>query len=667
MPYPHLFSEWQIRNTMIPNRVVFAPTCPTWVANPYDGVFTDQAVAYYEERAKGGCGLIIIGGTVIHPSAMYSPFLFPGLWDDRQIDGLAAVADAVHKHGCRLAVQLLHVGLRASAVLKTDPAYDFEAQWYMVAPSQVPPGEYPNAPMPKELEEHEIEEILGWYESAARRAVAAGLDGVEFHMSHGYLPWQFLSPLYNHRTDRWGGSYENRLRFPIEAMTRIRAAIGDEPFMGYRINSTSFWPGDLELEDIQRIVGDLERECDVDFVDLSAGVHHSYIHTPMTYEDGWEREYTRAVKTVSTKPVLLVGRITRPEVAEELLESGDADAILLARQMFADAEWAAKAREGKEDDIRRCVAANYCWRAVIRGGRVQCIYNPEVGRERQWGAGTLDRAADGKRVLVVGAGPAGLEYARIAAARGHEVVVLEREDEVGGHVRSFSKLPGRAPFYGIAAWLDKQARGNGAEIRVATEASAADAEGFDHVVVATGARYSADGFQGQTAGPLPGWDSGRCVAWDAVALGKESPGGNVLVIDDLQDAAAPLTAIKLAEEGSSVRLVTRWPMFGMETIPEVYFIWIQSRLYESGVQMTTDHFVEQIDGNRVTLFNVYQPAAKLEVDADWVVMATGRRSENELYHVLREQNASVEMIGDAIAPRGTYEAVYEGHRAARKL
>jgi len=667
MPYPHLFSEWQIRNTMIPNRVVFAPTCPTWVANPYDGVFTDQAVAYYEERAKGGCGLIIIGGTVIHPSAMYSPFLFPGLWDDRQIDGLAAVADAVHKHGCRLAVQLLHVGLRASAVLKTDPAYDFEAQWYMVAPSQVPPGEYPNAPMPKELEEHEIEEILGWYESAARRAVAAGLDGVEFHMSHGYLPWQFLSPLYNHRTDRWGGSYENRLRFPIEAMTRIRAAIGTEPFMGYRINSTSFWPGDLELEDIQRIVGDLERECDVDFVDLSAGVHHSYIHTPMTYEDGWEREYTRAVKTVSTKPVLLVGRITRPEVAEELLESGDADAILLARQMFADAEWAAKAREGKEDDIRRCVAANYCWRAVIRGGRVQCIYNPEVGRERQWGAGTLDRAADGKRVLVVGAGPAGLEYARIAAARGHEVVVLEREDEVGGHVRSFSKLPGRAPFYGIAAWLDKQARGNGAEIRVATEASAADAEGFDHVVVATGARYSADGFQGQTAGPLPGWDSGRCVAWDAVALGKESPGGNVLVIDDLQDAAAPLTAIKLAEEGSSVRLVTRWPMFGMETIPEVYFIWIQSRLYESGVQMTTDHFVEQIDGNRVTLFNVYQPAAKLEVDADWVVMATGRRSENELYHVLREQNASVEMIGDAIAPRGTYEAVYEGHRAARKL
>jgi 2,4-dienoyl-CoA reductase-like NADH-dependent reductase (Old Yellow Enzyme family) len=167
-------------------------------------------------------------------------------------------------------------------VLKKDPAYDFDAEWYLVAPSQVPPGEYPNAPMPKELEEHEIEEILAAFESSARRAIAAGLDGVEFHMSHGYLPWQFLSPLYNHRADRWGGSYENRLRFPLEALHRIRAAIGDEPFLGYRINSTSFWPGDLEMDDVKRIVVDLETQADVDYVNLSAGVHHSFIHTPMT-------------------------------------------------------------------------------------------------------------------------------------------------------------------------------------------------------------------------------------------------------------------------------------------------------------------------------------------------------------------------------------------------
>jgi thioredoxin reductase len=387
----------------------------------------------------------------------------------------------------------------------------------------------------------------------------------------------------------------------------------------------------------------------------------------MTYEDGWEREYTRAVKKVSSKPVLLVGRITRPEVAEELLAAGDADAILLARQLFADAEWAAKARDGHEEDIRRCVAANYCWRSVIRGGRVQCVYNPTVGRERAWGAGTLDRAPTPKRVLVAGAGPAGLEYARVAAARGHEVIVCERNEEVGGHVRAFAALPGRGPFGDIADWLAQQAGSNGADIRTSAVIDENHAAGFDHVVVATGSRYRADGFQGQTAGSLPGYQTGKCVSWDDAVLGRVEPDGNVLVIDDLQDAAAPLTAVKLAEAGADVRLVTRWPMFGMETIPEVYFIWIQSRLYEAGVELTTDHFVREIAGSRVTLFNVYVPEKTLEVDADWIVMATGRSSENGLYHALRAREQSVEMIGDAVAPRTTYEAVYEGHRQARKL
>lgn len=670
-PYPRLFSEWQIRSTTVSNRIVFAPTCPTWVADPYEGVFTDQAVAYYEERAKGGCGLIIIGGTIIHREALYSEFIFPGLWDDKQIAGLAKVADAVHKHGCKLACQLLHVGLRAMPVLNKDPAHDFDAQWYMVAPSQIPPGEYPNAPMPKELEEHEIEEILDAYESSARRAIAAGLDGVEFHMSHGYLPWQFLSPLYNHRTDGWGGSYEKRLRFPLEAMARIRRAIGDEPFMGYRINSTSFWPGDLELEDIQRIVADFEAQSDVDYVNLSAGVHHSYIHTPMTYEPGWERGYTKAVKEVSTKPVLLVGRITHPKVAEDILAADEADAILLARQLFADAEWGVKARDGRADDIRRCVAANYCWRSVIRGGRVQCVYNPEVGREARWGSGTLVPAAERKRALVIGAGPAGLEYARVAAARGHEVVVVEREPEAGGHARKQSLLPGRKEYGQIARWLERQATGNGAEIRLGTEVTEERLDGLldgvDHVVVATGSSYRRDGWQGQTAAPIPGWETGRCVSWDEVVTGDASPSGSVVVIDDLQDAPGPLTAVKLAQDGCSVRLVTRWPMIGMETIPEVYYLWVRQQLYESGVEVVPDLFPTAIAGREVTFINVYAPDRVTTMKADWIVMSTGRLSENALYHALRARGVSVEMVGDAVAPRGTYEAVFEGHRQARKL
>lgn len=672
--YPHLFSSWRIRNSEIPNRIVFAPTCPTWVSSPYDGRFTDQAVAYYEERARSGLGLIIIGGTIVQRDALYTPLLFPGLWEDEQVEGLAAIADAVHRHGCRLAIQLLHVGLRAHPQFKQDPDYDFDATWYMVAPSQVPPGEYPDAPVPKELEEHEIEAILGSYAAAAGRAIAAGLDGVEFHMAHGYLPWQFLSPLYNHRQDEWGGSYENRMRFSLEAMRRIRATIGDKPFIGYRINSTSFWPGDLELEDIKRIVPDLDARADVDYVNLSAGVHHSFIHTPMTYEGGWEREYTRAVKEVSAKPVMLVGRITTPEVAEEALAAGDADAILLARQLFADEAWASKARDGRSEDIRRCVAANYCWKSIIRGGRVQCVYNPTVGRERVWGSGSLVPVDNPRRALVIGAGPAGLEYARVAAARGHHVVVYEREDEVGGHVRLQSLLPTRREYGRIATWLAAQAQGNGAELRTGAGVETDQLDELlandrpDHVVVATGARYRRDGFQGQTAAPLPGHETAHCVSWDEAVTAPTQPDGDVLVIDDLQDACAPLTAAKLARDGaSSVRLLSRWPMVGMETIGDVYLLWIMRELYAAGVTLTTDHFVQQIDGDRVTLFNVYDPMRTTDVRADLIVMATARQSENGLYHLLRKRGVSVETIGDATAPRGTYEAVYEGHRQARKL
>ncbi|MSO95702.1 MAG: hypothetical protein EXQ81_07900 [Thermoleophilia bacterium] len=671
--YPLLFSEWQLRQTLIPNRIVFAPTCPTWVANPVDGVFTDQAVAYYEERAKAGCGLIIIGGNIIHRDALYAGLNFPGLWDDAQIEGISRVREAVHRHGCKLAVQLLHPGLRTLAVIQKDPAYDLDAPWYTVAPSQVPPGEWPNAPMPKELEEHEIEEIIVSFAEATRRSVDAGLDGVEYHLAHGYLPWQFLSPLYNHRTDRWGGSLENRMRFSVESLRAMRAAGGDDIFIGYRINSTSFWPGDLEIDDIKEVIQELDRLVDTDYVSVSAGVHHSFIHTPMTYEPGWEREYTSEVKKITSKPVLAVGRITGPEIAEELLAAGEADAILLARQLFADAEWAKKVKEGRTEDIRKCVAANYCWRSVVGGGRVQCIYNPEVGRERQWGSGSLTRVEQPRKALVIGGGPAALEFARVACARGHEVTVLEREPETGGHVRVQALLPDRQQFGEIGTWLAAQAARNGAEIRTGVDVTEASldallaAEQPDHVVVATGSRYRNDGWQGQTAAAVEGWETGHCVTWYDVANGKASASGSVVVIDDLQDIAGPLIAVKLAREGASVKLVTRWPMVAMETMPEVYYLWTRLALIESGVEILTDLFASRIAGTEIDFINVYAPDRVTRLTADAIVFNTGRTSENGLYHALRKRGVSVESIGDATAPRGTYEAVYEGHRAARNL
>jgi NADPH-dependent 2,4-dienoyl-CoA reductase/sulfur reductase-like enzyme len=301
------------------------------------------------------------------------------------------------------------------------------------------------------------------------------------------------------------------------------------------------------------------------------------------------------------------------------------------------------------------------------------VYNPEVGRERQWGAGTLARADQPRKVLVIGGGPAGLEYARVAAASGHDVTLHERAGVTGGHTRPYGALPHRTAYAGIGTWLTAQATKNGARIVTSSAIGEVNLDAIlrqespDHVVVATGARVRRDGFQGQTARPLPGHETGNCVGWDQVALGEVEPAGDVLVIDDIQDVAAPLVAHKLADGGAKVTLLTRWPMIAMDTVGDVYLHWMLTYVYQSGVEVITDHFVQEISGQQVTAFNIYDPGSTRELHADWIVMATGRASENALYHALRARNVSVEMIGDAVAPRGTYEATFEGHRQARKL
>ncbi len=671
--FPNVFSEWKLRNQTIKNRLVMPPLCATWVNNGLEGVFQDIAVDYYRERAKGGIGLIMIGAAHVHPSSLSAPLATAQMFNDDNIEPLSRIAAEVHKYGAKLGIQLYHSGLRGASGPKKEPLWDEDATWHTVAPSQLGLGEFPGGEIPKELSDEEIEEILDAYASAAGRAIAAGLDGVEFHLSHGYLGWQFMSPLYNKRTDKWGGSYENRMRFPLEALRRMRGAIGGDAFMGYRINSTSFWPNDLEIDDVTGIVADIEKQADIDYVSVSAGVHHSFIHTPMHYEAGWERPYARAVKDVSSKPVWLVGRFTTPDQAEEALAAGDGDAILLGRQMFADPEWANKAAEGRADDIRRCVAANHCWRQVSLGARVQCIYNPTVGREGKWVAGTLLQVEKPKNVLVIGAGPAGLEYARVAGARGHRVTVVDRDDHAGGHVSLRAKLAQRSEQQEIANWLESQATKNGAELVLSTEVSTDNIDSIieqyqpDHVVVATGSTVNADGYNAWTGEPIPGHEQDNVVGWDAVVRGEVTPTGKIFILDEVADYVAPLLASELAEQGNEVTLLTRWPMVGMDTMLDVYLDWILPRLYKTGVNMVPDHFVEKVKGNTVHAYNNFTPDTIETIEADWVILSTGRQSENSLHELFAERGLSVETIGDAVAPRTTYEATYEGHRQARKL
>jgi hypothetical protein len=296
-----------------------------------------------------------------------------------------------------------------------------------------------------------------------------------------------------------------------------------------------------------------------------------------------------------------------------------------------------------------------------------------MGREGKWGAGTLSAVSDPKKVLIIGGGPAGLECARIAAARGHDVTLLEREAETGGHVRLQSLLPSRAEYGRIAHWLTEQASKNGAVIRTGINVDGASLDGLleelgpDHVVVATGARILTDGFQGWTGQPLPGAGTGNLIGWDEVATERVIPEGKVLVVDDLCDVVAPLVAVKLSQAGADTTIVTRWPMIGMDTMLDVYLEWILPQVYRAGVHIACDRFIKEIKGNRTIVANVHMPEAEETLESDTLVMVTARQSENPLASTFANRGLDVSTIGCAVAPRGVYEAVYEGHRLGRGI
>jgi hypothetical protein len=381
--------------------------------------------------------------------------------------------------------------------------------------------------------------------------------------------------------------------------------------VGYRISSDSLFAGDLTVDDVKEIVKYIDTQVNVDFVDVSIATYHSIpmMIAPMgSTEPGYEGPYTAQIKTATKKPVFAVGSVTHPRVAEEMLGNGQGDMILMARQLFADAEFAKKAEEGREEDIRACVRANYCWTRVTKGMKVECIQNAAVGREKEWGVGTLGRAQVKKKVLVIGGGPGGLEAARTAAERGHEVVLYEKQAEVGGRVIFEAKLPSRQEIRGVTDWLERQARAQrvkiitGAEVTTANLQPILAKERADAVIIATGASGARDGFNGLFAQEIPGWRQSFVHTFEDAVDGKVDGTGKVIVLDDVGDEKGILTAYMLGSKGRTVQLVTRWAMVAPLTnnlldLPVHY-----QRLYGcEGVTVHTLSFIKAI-GERKELY-----------------------------------------------------------------
>ena len=423
--YAAVFSPIKIKNLLLKNRIVFPPMA-TWYATSF-GEVTPRLISYHRERAAGGVGLNFVEFTVIDPHGKLDPHML-GAYDDAQVPGLKALAQAVHDAGGKIALQISHAGRRARSSNNGG-----HRPW---APSPVAElgGE-----IPSEMNQTQIEFIQECFQKAALRAKRAGFDAVEVHCAHGYMIHQFLSPLSNRRTDRYGGNLENRSRFALETVACVRQAVGDEFPLFCRVSGDEFIDGGSSLEEAKVFAKSLER-AGADCIDVSAGVYETAERTvpPMAMDRGCNIGLAREIKPHVNVPVIGVGRIKTLEEAEAILQDGAADLVAMGRALIADPELLQKAREG--GNIRPCIACNQgCIERLYHGLPITCLVNARTGREYQ--IPSLSRTPTVKKIAVIGGGPGGLEFSRVAAERGHKVTLFEKEVQLGGRLRIASIPP----------------------------------------------------------------------------------------------------------------------------------------------------------------------------------------------------------------------------------
>lgn len=660
--YPNLFSPLRLGPKEAMNRVWMTAHSTQLVK---DHNFSDAHIAYYAERAKGGVGVITMEAMAVHATTQpYEGKIFA--FDERVIPEYMKLAAAVRPYGTILLSQLWHRGRQTDSIVSRQPVW---------APSAIPCTVYRE--MPHEMTKADIEELIDGYVRAAQHSVAGGLDGVEIHgLAHGYLVGQFLSPATNHRTDEYGGSEQNRLRLMMEIIDAVRAVVPEDLVCGIRINGDDGGiEGGLDNAGWIAIAKAIAARGDLDYISVSQGtyINRMKIYGASPTPNGFQLEDTARIKAaVGAMPVVAVGRITTPEMAEATLTSGGADFIGMARQLIADPFWPRKAMEERDADIRPCVGANWCMSAITKAP-LACIHNPAVGREAELGHGTLTPASAPRRVAVVGGGPAGLRAALTAAERGHEVTLFERGSELGGQVRLIGRASAYREWLSIVEWLIEQLAKTDAEVRLGMEVTSSDLVDFDAVVVATGSRPLRHGWTalhpvrwGSGQG-FPGSDQWNVLTAEEVLGGTHEIGERVMVLDDTGERQGTLVAEFLAEQRHPVEIVTRLSSVapGLSASRDVGFV--HKRLRRMGVVFTPNHEIDRVDEDRVTLRDVHTDERIVREPVDCVVLVTGNRAEDMLLKELTAKGVDVVGVGDVLAPRRIFNAIYEGEKAARAL